>query len=55
MDFKKYQKSTDLLLRKLSFQHLIREITQDLSNEIRWQAILAIQEAVEHTWSLRWS
>ena len=49
MDIRSYQKSTDLLLRKLPFQHLIREITQDLSNEIIWQAavILAIQEAAE--------
>ena len=48
-DIRKYQKSTDLLLRKLPFQCLIREITQNLSNEIRWQAavILAIQEAAE--------
>ena len=49
MDIRKYQKCTDLLLRKLPFQHFIREITQDLSNEIRWQtaAILAMQEAAE--------
>ena len=49
MDIRKDQKSTDLLLRKLPFQHSIREITQDLSNEIRCQAaaILAIQEAAE--------
>ena len=49
MDIRKYQKSTDLLLRKLPFQHLIREITQDLCNKIRCQAaaILAVQEAVE--------
>ena len=49
MDIRKYQKFTDLLLRKLPFQHLIIEITQDLSNEIRWQeaATLATQEAAE--------
>ena len=45
----RYQKSTDLLIRKLPFQRLVREIAQDLKNDLRFQstAILAIQEASE--------
>ena len=42
---------TDLLMRKLPFQRLVREITQDVTkkNDVRWQvnAVLALQEAVE--------
>jgi histone H3 len=46
---RKYQKSTDLLIRKLPFQRLVREIAQDLKPDLRFQssAILAIQEASE--------
>lgn len=46
---RKYQKSTDLLLRKLPFQRLVREIAQDFSSDLRFQssAILALQEATE--------
>src|SRR5205823_2927951 len=45
----RYQKSTDLLLRKLPFQRLVREIAQDFKNDLRFQstAILALQEASE--------
>ena len=50
-EIKKYQKSTDLLLRKLPFARLVREIQQQITgnNELRWQAsaILALQEAAE--------
>lgn len=48
-DIKKYQKSTDLLLRRLPFQRLVREITQDWRQEVRFQAaaLLALQEAAE--------
>ena len=45
-----YQKSTELLIRKLLFQRLVREIAQDLSKmSIRFQsgAIIALQEASE--------
>ena len=44
-----YQKSTDLLIRKLPFQHLVHEIAQDFKNDLRFQgsAILALQEAAE--------
>ena len=48
-EIRKYQKSTDLLIRKLPFQRLVREIAQDFKNDLRFQsaAILALQEASE--------
>ena len=44
-----YQKSTELLIRKLSFQRLVREIAQDIKTDLRFQlsAIMALQEASE--------
>ncbi len=44
-----YQKNTDLLLRKLPFQRLVREIAQDWKSDVRMQstAMLALQEATE--------
>ena len=45
-----YQKSTELLIRKLPFQQLVREIAQDLGKmNMRFQsgAIMALQEASE--------
>jgi len=49
LEIRRYQKSTELLLRKLPFQRLLREIAQDFRSELRFQsqAILAIQEASE--------
>ena len=41
-EIQKYQKSTDLLIRKLQFQQLVHEIAQELKNEL-----LALQEAYE--------
>ena len=48
-EIRKYQRSTDLLLRKLPFQRLVREIAQDFKKGMRFQAIalLALQEATE--------
>merc|ERR1711906_47090 len=48
-EIRKYQKSTDLLLRKLPFQRLVREIAQDYKTDLRFQslAVLALQEASE--------
>jgi histone H3 len=48
-EIRKYQKSTDLLIRKLPFQRLVREIAQDFKSDLRFQsqAVLAIQEAAE--------
>jgi len=45
----RYQKGTDLLIRKAPFQRLIREIAQDYETDVRFQstAVLALQEAAE--------
>ncbi|KAJ7984014.1 hypothetical protein DPEC_G00367670 [Dallia pectoralis] len=43
------QKSTELLIRKLPFQRLVREIAQDFKTDLRFQssAVMALQEASE--------
>jgi histone H3 len=48
-EIRRYQKSTELLIRKLPFQRLVREIAQDLKTDLRFQstAVLALQEASE--------
>ncbi|KAL4918023.1 histone-fold-containing protein [Aspergillus aurantiobrunneus] len=53
-EIRKYQRSYDLLLRKLPFARLVREVALDLlpaevGAELRWQshAIQALQEAAE--------
>ena len=49
-EIRKYQKSTDLLLRKIPFSCLVREIAQIYGpHDLRFQAsaILALQEASE--------
>ena len=48
-DIQHFQKSTALLIRKLPFQRLVREITQDFKTDLRFQsaAILCLQEAAE--------
>ena len=48
-EIRRYQKSTDLLIRKLPFQRLVREIAQDFKTDLRFQgsAVLALQEAAE--------
>ena len=55
MDIRKYQKSTDFLIRKRPFGRLVREITQNivkeknLPDDFRYQyaAMVALQEASE--------
>jgi histone H3 len=49
MEIRRYQKSTELLIRKLPFQRLVREITLDFKDNIRFQqsAMMALQEAAE--------
>jgi len=45
-----YQKSSDLLLRKLPFARLVKEVQNDFSRKgFRWQAtaLVALQEAAE--------
>lgn len=48
-EIRKYQKSTELLMSRLPFQRLVREIAQDFKADLRFQssAILALQEAAE--------
>ena len=50
-EIRRYQKSTELLLRKLPFhwQRLVREIAQDFKSDLRFQssAVAALQEASE--------
>mmetsp|Transcript_1182 Transcript_1182/g.1617 ORF Transcript_1182/g.1617 Transcript_1182/m.1617 type:complete len:138 (-) Transcript_1182:146-559(-) len=48
-EIRRYQKSTELLIRKLPFQRLVREIAQDYKTDLRFQqsAVLALQEASE--------
>jgi histone H3 len=48
-EIRKFQKSTELLIRRLPFQRVVREIAQDFKNDLRFQstAILALQEATE--------
>ncbi|XP_057676231.1 histone H3-like centromeric protein A [Corythoichthys intestinalis] len=50
MEIRKYQKSTELLLRKAPFSRLVREVCQTINrSELRWQvfALMALQEAAE--------
>jgi histone H3 len=46
-EIRKFQKSTDLLIRKLPFQRLVREICQDKDFRFQSKAMLALQEASE--------
>ncbi|KAJ0169120.1 hypothetical protein K1T71_015126 [Dendrolimus kikuchii] len=48
-EIRRYQKSTELLIRKLPFQRLVREIAQDFKTDLRFQSsrVMALQEASE--------
>lgn len=49
-EIRKYQRQTDLLIRKLPFARLVKEVqTEFTQNNYRWQAsaCLALQEAAE--------
>ncbi|CAB9508460.1 Histone H3 [Seminavis robusta] len=48
-EIRRYQKSTDLLIRKLPFKRLVREIEQELLSDLRFQgsSVLALQESAE--------
>jgi histone H3 len=48
-EIRKFQKSTELLIRKLPFQRLVREIATEFKSDLRFQsqAVLALQEASE--------
>ncbi|KAE8812767.1 histone H3.2-like [Hordeum vulgare] len=42
-EIRKYQKSTELLIRKLPFQRLVREIAQDFKTDLRFQSSRPIE------------
>ena len=48
-DIRHFQRSTVLLIRKLPFQRVVREIAQDFKTDLRFQsaAVLCLQEAAE--------
>ena len=48
-EIKKYQKSTALLLRRMPFQRLVREVASEFNDSLRFQAsaLVALQEATE--------
>ena len=48
-EIRRYQRSTELLIRKLPFHRLVREITKEFNPEFRFQstALGALQEAAE--------
>lgn len=48
-EIRRYQKSTELLIRKLPFQRLVRELAHEYKADLRFQssALLAIHEAAE--------
>ena len=48
-EIRRYQSTTELLIRKLPFAGLVREIAQDFKTDLRFQreAIAALQEAGE--------
>ena len=48
-EIRRYQKSTELLIRKLPFQRLVREVAQDFKKDLQFRSssILALQEASE--------
>lgn len=48
-EIRKYQKSTALLIRKLPFRRLVREVCEDHRTGLRFQekALEALQEATE--------
>jgi histone H3 len=49
-EIKKYQKGTELLISKMPFCRLVKEIAQEFRADIRFQApaVMALQEASEH-------
>lgn len=48
-EIRRYQKTTELLIRRLPFQRLVREIAQDFKDDLRFQgeALQALQESAE--------
>ncbi|GBP90008.1 Histone H3.2 [Eumeta japonica] len=50
-EIRRYQKSTELLIRKLPFQRLVREIAQDFKTDLRFQssAVMASRRLARRT------
>ncbi|OON19710.1 hypothetical protein X801_04420, partial [Opisthorchis viverrini] len=48
-EIRRYQKSTELLIRKLPFQRLVRDIAQEFKTDLRFQssAVSALHVASE--------
>tara|TARA_B000000475_G_scaffold252499_1_gene230158 strand:+ start:650 stop:1063 length:414 start_codon:yes stop_codon:yes gene_type:complete len=48
-EIRRYQKSTNLLIKRMPFHRLVREITADIKGELRYQTVAldALQEASE--------
>merc|ERR1712194_104301 len=48
-EIRKYQRSTDLLIRKLPFQRLVKDLAHEKTADLRFQAsaLFALQEACE--------
>ena len=48
-EIRHFQRHTHLLIRRLPFQHLVREIADSFKTELRWRssALMALQEACE--------
>ena len=48
-EIRRYQKSTELLLKKAPFQRLVREIAQDFKSDLRMEkaTLLALQDSAE--------
>ena len=48
-EIRRYQKSTELLIRRQPFQRLVREVASDFKSDLRFQAsaVMALQEAAE--------
>ncbi|XP_018496275.1 histone H3.3 [Galendromus occidentalis] len=48
-EIRRYQKSTELLILKMPFQRLVREITQEIKSDLRFHpdTLMALQEASE--------
>ena len=48
-EIRRHQKSTDLLLRKMPFQRVVRDIARTIRTDLRFQstALLALQESAE--------
>uniref|UniRef100_A0A8C7WTT1 Histone H3 n=1 Tax=Oryzias sinensis TaxID=183150 RepID=A0A8C7WTT1_9TELE len=53
-EIRRYQKSTELLIRKLPFQRLVREIAQDFKTDLRFQSGwdgCYLKVVLSHPWS----